>query len=149
MTTEYDIDVRNIDPTYKHTLARQSNREVDDGRELHLSEIEVSVRLKWRHPTGSGGGQGSQTFAVRFTVDHDAERVRTRSVGDAHSDRQSYGVGKLAAATAAAEQALGGFLADVDLNHYELAAGYDQFTDARSRSQSVAVHTSLEVNDDD
>jgi len=144
MATEYDIDIRELEPTYKHTLARQAGREVDDGRTVHLRELAVTLRLNW----GTGSDRNGQTFTVSFRVDHEDELVRTHAVKDAHGDVQSFGVQRLAAATAAAEQAAGGFLADVDLNHYDLIAGYDQFTDARSTSDSVAVHTNLEVHND-
>ena len=140
-----DVDIRELEPTYKHTLARQANREVDDGREVHLRELAVTVALNW----GTGSDRTGQTYTITFQIDHETESVRTHSVGETHHDQQSFNMERLATAVAAAEHAAGGFLADVDLNHYDFETGYDHFTAAFSHTDSVTVHTNLEVEADD
>jgi len=144
--TDYDIDIRSLEPEYKHTFARQANREVDDGRELHLSRFTVTVRLAW----GSGSNYGCQTFDAAFNVDHEAGGVRLTTVGDAHAERQSFSMEKLLTAIEYAERAAVAFLEHVGPDYY-LVDGIDLLEGIRQQTtgDDARVHTALEVTGGD
>jgi hypothetical protein len=143
--TDYDIDIREIEPEYKHTLAKTANREVEDGFEVHLSRLTVTVALTWS--TGHRRSDG-QTFAVTFNVDHEAETVTTQTVGDAHSECQRFGVEKLTTALEYAEDAAVAFIEDVGPD-YVLVDTRDHIQDAGDHINQTRVHTELEVAADD
>lgn len=142
--TDYDIDIRSVEPEYKHTLARQAGREVDDGREVHLSRLTVTVRLAW----GSGNQRNGQTFDIVFDVDHELEDVRVKSVGDAHSEQQSFSFDRLQTAVAHATRAVEAFQSDVGLTYYT-ADPASMFRTAVNDADRATTHTELEVAADD
>jgi len=138
--TDYDIDIRNIEPEYAHTIASQAGREVDDGFEVHLSRFVVTLTLSW----GTGSDYDTQAFAVRFDVDHDDKTVTMASVGDAHGERQSFGVGKLMAAVEYAHRAAVAFVEDVGPD-YEIVGAAERLAATGDHGDDVTVHTALEV----
>ena len=142
--TDYDIDIREIEPTYKHTLARQAGREVEDGLETHLSRVQVTVALK----RGSGKDYDGQTFAVTYTVDHEAEVIRHRKVADAHGERKAFGVEKLLTALEYGHRAMVAFVEDVGPD-YSVAAPEEVAGRVCEDAGTIdaQVHTDLEVAD--
>jgi trimethylamine:corrinoid methyltransferase-like protein len=141
--TDYEIDIRAIDPEYSHTIARQAGREVDDGLEVHLSRLTVRTRLSW--PTSRD--HQSQAFDVVFGVDHDSETVRPTSIGDAHSKLQSVGIELLVTALEYAERAAIAFLEDVGPD-YRLRSTAELLEAAGAPGDDVVVHTALEADAD-
>jgi hypothetical protein len=141
--TNFEVDVRNLEPEYKHTLASQAGRDVDDGREVHLSRLTVTIRLAW----GSGSDYDGQTFSAVFTVDHEAETIRMTSIGDAHGERQSFGIEKLVTAIEYAERAAIAYAEDVGPD-YVLRGVPSLFDAVGAHGDAVVVPSELEVADD-
>jgi hypothetical protein len=139
--TDYDIDIRSIDPEYSHTIARQAGREVDDGFEVHLSRLTVRCRLSWR----TSSERRTQKFDVVFGVDHDSETVSPTSIGAAHSELQSVGIKKLVTALEYAERAAIAFLEDVGPD-YRLRSTAELLDYAGAPGDDVVVHTALEAD---
>jgi hypothetical protein len=139
--TDYNIDIRSIDPEYSHTIARQAGREVNDGFEVHLSRVTVRCRLSWR----TSSERRTQMFDVVFGVDHDSETVSPTSIGDAHSELQSVGIEKLATALEYAERAAIAFLEDVGPD-YRLRFTAELLDAAGAPGDDVVVHTALKAD---
>jgi hypothetical protein len=110
--TEYDIDIRELEPTYKHTLAQQANREVNDGREVHLSGISVKVTLK-----ELGGERSRFNYTIRFGVDHERYSITFKSCGDTHEHRHQYEPEQFWLATNAAAAVVDEWLEDIGLDY--------------------------------
>jgi hypothetical protein len=108
--TDYDIDIRDLEPTYKHTLARQANREVDDGREIHLTELSVTVVLK--EPTGE---RERYPYVVTFGVDHESHTVSFKQAGDPHDNRHRFAPERYWLATSTAAEVVDEWLTDIGL----------------------------------
>ena len=140
--TDYEIDIRSIEPEYNHTLAKQAGREVDDGFEVHLARFHVELTLA----SGTGNDYDVDAFAVRFDVDHEAETVRPRLVGDAHNDRQNFGVEKLLTALEYADRAAIAYLEDVGPD-YKLQSSEMMAEAVGQHGDDVVVHPDLEVTD--
>lgn len=77
---DYEISIRSVEPSYNHTLPRDTKRE-DTEHETHLSSITVEVHLR---AARSADSDYDQQFAAKFTVDHDPGSVAFRTVGDAY-----------------------------------------------------------------
>jgi len=137
--TDYDIDIRGIDPEYKHTIDRTANRTVEDGREVHLSKFTVTVKVQ-----KDAGDRNARTYAISFNVDHDAEQVRLSHVADAHSSRKTFGVSKLTTAIEYAMRAAVGFTEDAG-PAYNIVGFADQLDTKGEHGDDVIVHTALEV----
>jgi len=143
--TDYDIDIRSIDPTYNHTLAQQAGRDVDDGFEVHLAAVTVELRLRWR-PDRTGADTEHQTMSVEFRVNHEHEDVVPTSVGDAHSEQQSFGVEQLITALEYAERAMVDYLKNIGPD-YDLRSAESLLAVAGNPDDRVVVHNDLEVQD--
>lgn len=78
---DYELSIRSVEPTYRHTLPRDANRKHTD-HETHLSRIDVEVHLR-------GGSEYDEHFTGSFTVDHEQHQVRFRTVGSSH-DRTEF-----------------------------------------------------------
>jgi hypothetical protein len=74
---DYDISIRSLEPTYNHTLPRDTKRK-DTEHETHLAKIAVEVHLRAGRSTSE---DYDETFVAVFTVDHDPGSVAFRSVG--------------------------------------------------------------------
>lgn len=145
MSHDYDIDIRSIEPEYEHTIDQQAGREVDDGMEVHLSTVTVDVNVSY----GRRGERDVSCYSIVFSVDHDTNSIRTKSVGDAHSKRQSFDIARLTLGTEFAERALVAFLEDVGLEDYHVHTAKDDHTSASHLADTPTVHTELEVTADD
>jgi len=110
--TEYDIDIREFEPTYKHTFAQQANREVNDGHEVHLSGISVELTLKER-----GGDRRSYNYTVKFDVDHGCNSITFGSCGDTYENRHQYSPEQYWLATNAAAAVVDDWLEDIGLDY--------------------------------
>lgn len=143
--TDYEIDIRSIDPTYNHTLARQAGRDVDSGFEVHLAAVTIELSLQWR-PDRTGAERQRKTVAVKFSVDHEHEDVVPASVGDAHSDQQSFSVERLVTALEYAERAMIAYMEDVGPD-YTLRSTDSLLAAAGATGDDVVVHNDLEVVD--
>lgn len=135
----YEIGIRDIKPEYTHTLAKQAGREVDDGRELHLSKVTVTVALHYR----DRGDRISKYYDAVFKADHEKELVELKTIGDAHNDRKNFGAENLAVAAGYAERAVISFLSDVGLNYY--VRGLEAHVGAVNTDE-VSVHTELNTD---
>jgi hypothetical protein len=132
---DYDIDIRSVDPSYSHTLARTAGRDVDDGEEVHLTSLSVTIRVQ--QPTGE---RESSTFAATFRVDHEAEQLTWKTLGDEFDNSTSFRVSRLVTAMAAAVEAAMAFCDDVGLEYALERAQVGQVC-------APTVHTALEVVD--
>lgn len=86
---DYELSIRSVDPSYNHTLARDSNRK-DTEHETHLSSITVSIHLRAGR---SASDNHTTTFEAVFDVEHalgDAGVVSFRSVGDKHERKTAF-----------------------------------------------------------
>ena len=135
--TNYDIDVRTVEPTYNHTLARDTGRELNDGHEVHLTKLSIEVRVK---PPRSGDEDGSTNFTVTFGVDHETERLTYRTIGHTFERDTSFNVARLLTALSAARNTAAAFTADVGL-------AYEVPDPSGSDVDPTVVHTALEVVD--
>lgn len=98
---DYDIDIREFEPTYKHLLARQANREVADGREVALSGIRVHVNL-----TRQSGERDRYPYEVSFSVDHDQNQIEVDKVSDPYQNRHGMDPERFNLATSVASAAV-------------------------------------------
>jgi len=110
--TDYDIDIRSLEPTYNPTLASQANRDVNDGREIHLSTISVDLVLI--EPTGD---RDRYAYTVTFTVDHEHHDVEFKHCGDTYENRHRYSPEQYWLATNAAAAVVDDWLEDIGLGY--------------------------------
>lgn len=140
----YEIDIRQIEPEFKHTLARQAGREVDDGLELHLSRFTVTLALKYK---SNSGERMTDYYAATFDADHEQQRIELSSIGDAHDNSTSFSAKRLAVATEYAHRAAIAFAEDVGPNYY--VRGMDDHinsAESLASGDDVTVHNALEVS---
>ena len=83
----YEISIRSVDPSYNHTLPRDTNRR-DTEHETHLSTIDVEVHLRAQR---SADSDYDQMFIAKFNVNHDPGSVTFRKVGDKYENRAAFG----------------------------------------------------------
>lgn len=140
--TDYDIDIRSIDPEYSPTIPQQAGRDVETGRELHLAGVTVTIKLTWKPRQTSD--RRHQTIDVAFSVDHDDGVVTASSVGDAYSDQESFDLEVLVTALEYGERAMIAYLEDVGPDYYLRGVG-DLFELAGAAGDDVLVHSDLEV----
>jgi hypothetical protein len=133
--SDYDIDIRSVEPKYRHTLDRDAGRDVDSGAEVHLSSLKIEIRI-----ADTTGDRDSTTFAATFGVDHEEEAVSWRSIGDAFEKASSFDMSRLLTALSTAEEAAAAFCDDVGLH-------YDVTRPLASEGDVPRVHTALGVTD--
>lgn len=141
MTT---IDIRQIEPEYQHTTARQAGRDVDDGLELHLSRFTVTLALKYK---ANSGERMTNYYDVVFSVSHGNETVTLSSFGDSNSKRQSFAAEKMATALEYAHRAAIAFVEDVGPDYH--VVGMDEITSGeatKAGGEDVHIHSALEVS---
>lgn len=145
--TDYDLDVRSIDPEYTTTLPRDVNEKIDAATTLSLSTISVTVNLSWR----ANGDHYRRTYEIPFRVDHDGEYVAAKEIGDAYGDRTSFRIERLLEAIATAEDAIRSFIADIGLDyivqHTGLRARSDDVTVRSAEADVVSGTTEVEADD--
>lgn len=78
---DYELSIRSVEPTYRHTLPRDANRK-DTDHETHLSRIDVEVQLR------DSRLEYDESFTGSFTVDHEHYDVRFKTVGSSHDRTQ-------------------------------------------------------------
>lgn len=141
-----EIDVRNIEPKYNHTIARQAGREVNDGLELHLSTFEIMLVVKYRPDSGD---RDRSYYTATYTVDHDNDEIRLSNIGDANSKRQTFGMQTLVVALEYAQRAAVAFVEDTGAPDYPIVGPSDLLDAARNDAtgDDVTVHPALEVHD--
>jgi hypothetical protein len=133
--TDYEIDIRSVEPSYNHTLGRDAGREVKQGAEVHLTSLTVEIRIAAPRSDRSG-----TTFAATFRADHEAEQLVWKSIGDAFENDTSFKIDRLLTALGTAEEAAAAFCDDVGLE-------YDVTRPVASEGPIPTVHTALEVTD--
>lgn len=135
--SDYDVDVRSIEPEYKHTIDNQAGRKVDDGREVHLATVTVMVKVSWT--------SGSDTYDITYRFDHEQGTATMASIGDSFTDVQSFDVATLSTAIEYAQRAMIAFLEDVGPDYY--IRGFKEQIDSTAEfGDDVRVHTDLEVD---
>lgn len=139
--SDYEVDIRDFRAEYDHLIARQANREVDDGYEISLSRIVVTVKLT----TKRSREWVDNYFEVAFRPDHEQHAIEFVTVGDAHDNKTSYRPEEIMLATEVGSKAVSAWLEDVDVPY---AAPEHAITVPQADSDPV-VHTDLTVMPDE
>ena len=129
-TTDYEIDIRSIDTDYTTTLPRDVNEHIDPETTVSPRSIVVTVKVEW----DSNRDRRSETFEIGFRVDHADGIVEAKAVGDAFSEVDSMGVGRVLVALDAAERAVWALLEEIGLDYH-----LRQTTDRAHGAQAPAV----------
>lgn len=109
----YRTDIREVEPTYKHTLGRDAGREVDEGATVHLSTVTVTVKIE---ETG-GRDRTRETYSCVFAADHDNDVLEWRSIGDAFEKQTSFTPAMLLTAAGIAEDAVAEYAETTDMEY--------------------------------
>jgi hypothetical protein len=133
----YDISIRSVEPSYNHTLPRDTNRQETE-HEAHLSSITVVVCLR----ADRGSGDYQKTFGAVFDVDHKFGSVTFRSVGDQHEHAHSFDPEKFWYVSHFAAEVVESWLDSVGLNYEPPHQSVTMWDDP----PSPGVHTDMTVS---